>query len=91
MAETDALGSACKKLGIGAKVYWDTDRTKYTLEEDGSVTAEEVSEEELKAEREQERIDAEASADDERSRSSFEDLLQRDLEDAADEEEDDVA
>ena len=43
------------------------------------------------AEREQERIDAEASADDERSRSNFEDLLQRDLEDAADEEEDDVA
>lgn len=58
MAETDALGSACKKLGIGAKVYWDTDRTKYTLEEDGSVTAEEVSEEEIKAERRQRKAEA---------------------------------
>jgi len=29
-AETDALGGACKKLGIGADVYWSADRTKYT-------------------------------------------------------------
>ena len=29
MAYTDALGVACKALGIGAKVYWNKDRTKY--------------------------------------------------------------
>ena len=29
MAETDAIGSACKKLGMGADVYWSEDRTKY--------------------------------------------------------------
>lgn len=34
MAETDAIGKACKKLGIGAKVYWAMDKTKYTIEED---------------------------------------------------------
>jgi len=30
MAETDALSVACKKLGIGADVYWNKDKTKYT-------------------------------------------------------------
>ena len=30
MAITDAFGVACKYLGIGADVYWDNDRTKYT-------------------------------------------------------------
>ena len=34
MAETDAIGSACKKLGMGADVYWKEDRTKYSVEED---------------------------------------------------------
>lgn len=29
-ATTDAIGVACKQLGIGADVYWDKDRTKYT-------------------------------------------------------------
>lgn len=29
MASTDAISVACKQLGIGADVYWDTDRTKY--------------------------------------------------------------
>ena len=29
-ALTDALSVACKALGIGADVYWDKDRTKYT-------------------------------------------------------------
>jgi hypothetical protein len=29
MAETDALSVACKKLGIGADVYFEKDRTKY--------------------------------------------------------------
>ena len=30
MALTDALGVACKALGIGADVYFDKDKTKYT-------------------------------------------------------------
>lgn len=30
MAETDAISVACKKLGFGAKVYWDKDDTKYS-------------------------------------------------------------
>ena len=27
---TDAISVACKQLGIGADVYWDADKTKYT-------------------------------------------------------------
>lgn len=30
MALTDAISVACKALGIGANVYWQADRTKYT-------------------------------------------------------------
>lgn len=30
MAITDAFGVACKYLGIGADVYWENDKTKYT-------------------------------------------------------------
>ena len=30
MALTDALGVACKALGIGADVYWEAGRTKYS-------------------------------------------------------------
>ena len=30
MAVTDAFGVACKSLGIGATVYWENDKTKYT-------------------------------------------------------------
>ncbi|MBE6639690.1 MAG: hypothetical protein E7616_09640 [Ruminococcaceae bacterium] len=30
-AYTDAISVACKALGIGADVYWDADRTKYTV------------------------------------------------------------
>lgn len=30
MAETDAIGSACKKLGMSADVYFAKDRTKYS-------------------------------------------------------------
>lgn len=33
MALTDALGVACKALGIGADVYFEKDRTKYTSPE----------------------------------------------------------
>lgn len=29
MAETDAISVACKKLGIGADVYWQANETKY--------------------------------------------------------------
>lgn len=30
MAETDAISVACKKLGVGADIYWASDATKYT-------------------------------------------------------------
>jgi len=30
MAVTDAFGVACRNLGIGADVYWENDKTKYT-------------------------------------------------------------
>lgn len=30
MATTDAISVACKQLGIGADVYWESDTTKYT-------------------------------------------------------------
>lgn len=30
MAVTDAIGNACRNLGIGADVYWANDKTKYT-------------------------------------------------------------
>jgi hypothetical protein len=30
MAKTDALSVCCKALGIGADVYWEADRTKYS-------------------------------------------------------------
>lgn len=33
MATTDAISVACKELGIGADVYWDSDRTKYNNEQ----------------------------------------------------------
>ena len=36
MAETDALSVACKKLGIGADVYFSADRTKYSQPVDES-------------------------------------------------------
>ena len=36
MALTDALSVACKALGIGADVYWQTDPTKYTKADKGA-------------------------------------------------------
>lgn len=30
MSITDAFGVACKFLGLGADIYWDNDKTKYT-------------------------------------------------------------
>ena len=37
MAQTDALSVACKNLGIGADVYYEKDRTKYTRSEQESI------------------------------------------------------
>ena len=34
MATTDALSVACKQLGVGADVYWEADKTKYTRSDD---------------------------------------------------------
>lgn len=34
MATTDAISVSCKQLGIGADVYWDADKTKYTNKTD---------------------------------------------------------
>lgn len=53
MAETDALGSACKKIGIGARIYWESDRSKYTMDDDGNVEITTKTEAEVKAERRQ--------------------------------------
>ena len=33
-ALTDAISVACKSLGVGADVYWDGDRTKYTQKQE---------------------------------------------------------
>ena len=33
MAITDAIGNACKSLGMGADIYWANDKSKYTNEE----------------------------------------------------------
>ena len=33
MALTDAISVACKMLGIGADVYWEADKTKYTRDD----------------------------------------------------------
>lgn len=32
MATTDAIGVACRNLGMGADIYWENDKTKYTSE-----------------------------------------------------------
>jgi hypothetical protein len=34
MAETDAMSVACKKLGIGADVYFEKDKTKHDMNEE---------------------------------------------------------
>lgn len=43
MAVTDAIGNACRNLGLGADVYWSNDKTKYT-NEDNKSTAQKVEE-----------------------------------------------
>lgn len=40
MAETDAISVACKKLGIGANIYWNKDNTKYNDSKRDNVAAE---------------------------------------------------
>lgn len=47
MAVTDALGNACRNLGIGANTYWANDKTKYADEQDKEPSKEEL----LKADR----------------------------------------
>ena len=41
-AYTDALSVACKALGIGADVYWDNDKSKYTAADEAKRIEEEV-------------------------------------------------
>ncbi len=36
-AYTDAIGVAAKALGVGADVYWQNDRTKYTIPQDDNT------------------------------------------------------
>ena len=38
MAETDAISVACKKLGMGADVYWQANETKYSRTVDTTAT-----------------------------------------------------
>lgn len=45
MATTDAISVACKQLGIGADVYWEADKTKYTdptQQPDGKTEADKI-------------------------------------------------
>ena len=37
MALTDALSVACKALGVGADIYFEKDKTKYTAEQGGRI------------------------------------------------------
>lgn len=40
MATTDAISVACKQIGIGADVYWDSDRTKYNKQNNPDLITE---------------------------------------------------
>lgn len=40
MATTDAISVACKQLGIGADVYWDSDQTKYNKQNNPDLITE---------------------------------------------------
>lgn len=45
MAVTDAISVACKLLGVGADVYWEADKTKYTAARpDSKLNAQEYPE-----------------------------------------------
>ncbi|MBC5648473.1 hypothetical protein [Christensenella tenuis] len=52
MAYTDALSVACKMLGIGADVYWDKDKTKYSGKSESDGSKPKASEDQIKAIRE---------------------------------------
>lgn len=43
-ARTDAISVACKSLGIGADVYWQADRTKYSVPQAEEYTCERCGE-----------------------------------------------
>ncbi len=45
MALTDAISVACKALGIGADVYWQTDKSKYDTEKKPTETPRYMTEE----------------------------------------------
>ena len=47
MALTDALSVSCKALGIAADVYWDKDRTKYTVDSGSKNAAEEAGKQKM--------------------------------------------
>lgn len=47
MALTDAISVACKALGVGANVYWQSDRTKYTKPNNKSANTGTISNEQL--------------------------------------------
>ena len=42
-AYTDAISVACKALGVGADVYWNGDRTKYTQREEATEPMQSLS------------------------------------------------
>ena len=42
-AYTDAISVACKALGIGADVYWSSDRTKYTQKEEVAESVQQLA------------------------------------------------
>lgn len=44
MATTDAISVACKNLGMGADVYWNKDRTKYSDVEEKPIPQEQKNE-----------------------------------------------
>lgn len=49
MALTDAISVACKALGVGANVYWQSDRTKYSkpnskVANTGTITSKQLQE-----------------------------------------------
>lgn len=45
MAVTDAFGVACRNLGIGADVYWENDKTKYTEQKEDVFLSQELVDE----------------------------------------------
>ena len=47
MAYTDAIGSACKMIGMGADVYWNEDRTKYSSKEEQDVNDKKITQGQL--------------------------------------------